>query len=418
LRGALNRRPAELAPTLPPEGAAVHDAEVGPSAVTCSEGGSDSEAASTSWVVVTHALLPNGAAHRLVQALRSRGRKVALCALPMPGADRWRAETEIDGIDQVTSLTDLPVSVPKSRFVTNPASAVRFARRLVTAGIQRPVLVGCDPLSYLEGLAALRIAGIRPAVKVVWFVDWSAQRLERRLEGAVYRRAVRLAARRADVVCAISAAAAQAINEAAPSRRDRRPVRVLPNLPLAFSDGPPWELRARRVVSMGGLRPEHGTQLLVAVATMLLGDGTASGFDVLGDGPLARTVTRAAEHLPGLQVHGLVQRTDALGHILHRARVGLGIYSPDFPMFDFGDSLKTKDYLAAGIIVVTTIPTAVADGQILVAPFDAQGIADTVRTALSRPPPPRGTHPLLEEGAHALESLLAEVDGLSTSACS
>ncbi len=369
-----------------------------------------------SWVVVTHALLPNGPAHRLADTLRGRGLNVAFCALPMPGAERWRAESAIEGRGLVTSTTDLPLRVPMSRLATNVASAVGFARRLRRLGITRPVLVGCDPVSYLQGAAALRVVGIRPRVEVVWFVDWSAQRLERYLEGAAYRRAVQLATRRADVVCAISSAAARGIEEVASSRRQLGPVGVLPNLPMSFAGGPPWDLRAPQVVYMGGLRREHGAELLLAVTRILLGEGTASGVDVLGDGPLAGIVARAAERLPGLRFHGLVQRADAIEQILHGARVGLGLYDPSFPMFGFNDSLKTKDYLGAGLVVVTTLPTAVADSQVLVAPFDPEGVADTVRAALSGPPLALGAHPLLREGFDALDRLIAEVDRLTAGA--
>lgn len=368
------------------------------------------------WVVVTHALLPNGAAHRLVDALRGRGIKVAFCALPMPGAERWRAELVLEGRGHITSTTDLPLRVPMSRLATNVAGAIGFARHLRRLGITRPVLVGCDPVSYLQGAAALRVAGIRPAVEVAWFVDWSAQRLERRLEGAAYRRAVQLAARRADVVYAISSAAARGVEEVVSNRRRPGPVGVLPNLPMSFAGGPPMDLRAPRVVYMGGLRREHGAELLLAVTRILLGEGVASRVDVLGDGPLAGILARAAEHLPGLRFHGLVQRADAIAQILHGARVGLALYDPAFAQFDFGDSLKTKDYLAAGLMVVTTSPTALADGQILVASFAPDAVAARVRVALSARPLTVAAHPLLHEGFEALNSLIAEVDRLVAAA--
>lgn len=365
---------------------------------------------SASWVVVTHAVLPNGAAHRLVDTLRGRGLKVAICALPMPGAERWRAEEVIEGRGSITSMTDLPRRVPMSRLAANVFSAVGFGRRLRSLGITRPVLVGCDPVSYLQGAASLRAVGIRPCVEVVWFVDWSAQRFKRHLDGAVYRRVVQRAARRADVIRAISRAAARGIEEVAPDRRQAGPIAVLPNLPLSFGDGLPWNLRAPQVVYMGGLRTEHGVELLVAVARTLLAERIASGVDVLGDGPLAGLVARAAERLPGLRFHGLIENVDALEQVLHGARVGLGLYDPAFAQFGFGDSLKTKDYLAAGLMVVTTLPTARADDQILVAPFDPKAVAGTVRAALSARPLTLGPHPLLREGVEALDSLIAEVD--------
>lgn len=40
------------------------------------------------WAVVTHAVLPNGRGHRLVQALLHDGYDVAFCATPLRGASR------------------------------------------------------------------------------------------------------------------------------------------------------------------------------------------------------------------------------------------------------------------------------------------------------------------------------------------
>jgi len=69
--------------------------------------------------------------------------------------------------------------------------------------------------------------------------------------------------------------------------------------------------------------------------------------------------------------------------LLLSARVGLAIYDPDFPMFQFNDPLKERDYLAAGLRVVSTLPRGVEDPRVQRVAYSATAIVQAIARALS-----------------------------------
>jgi hypothetical protein len=211
--------------------------------------------------VVTRAVLPNGPAHRLVQALLHAGYQVAFCALPLPGASRWRAEQMLPGDAKPKIVVDKACPVPATRELRSVPDLASFAWQLRRPGHREVVLVGCDALSYLEAAAAFLSAPIRVKASAVWFVDWSAQRLQHPLSAAAYHLAARSALRVANVAAAISPEAADAVASLRP-----RPGKVLvvPNQPLDLGVGVAWGERPPSVAYVGGLSDQQGVSVLLA----------------------------------------------------------------------------------------------------------------------------------------------------------
>jgi glycosyltransferase involved in cell wall biosynthesis len=333
------------------------------------------------WVVVTHAMLPNGPSHRLVQALLHEGHDVAFCAMPLPGVSRWRAERMLPGARTPEVLVDEPRPVPPLQELHNVVDGARFAWQVAKSGCREIVLVGCDPVSFLQATAAFRSTPVRVRASAVWFVDWSAQRLLHPMTAAAYRLVTRAALRLADVTAAISPEAAEAL---ASVGRPRRNIVVLANQALHVGTGPTWDERSLSVAYVGGLSQHQGVDVLLGAAAVLGSDGVA--VDIVGDGPASRTVSEAVAGLPGVRFHGMVGDAGGLADVLLRARVGWALYDPGFPMHDFNDPLKIKDYLAAGMRVVSTLPRSVDDGVIGVAKCSVPAVVEATRQALVQPP--------------------------------
>jgi hypothetical protein len=365
------------------------------------------------WIVVTHALLPNGAAHRLAGALREHGRDVGFCAIPMPGGVRTRAERRLPRSESFDSLIDRQGGVPVWREPLSIVDFMTFGRRVHAEGRDSVVVVACDPLAYLEAIPALRIGGVKVRSDAVWFVDWSAQRLNGRLSGRAYKSIARSAARRAKVVGAITSTAAGAIAELGHSRA-REEILVLPNLPLSFDEDKTlaWDSRPKGVVYLGGLSSEHGAELLLRAALALTNAGHS--VDIAGDGPAASDFAEAAARIDGLNFHGMINDPQELATIMYRSRVGLALYDPTFPMFAYNDSLKIKDYLRAGLRVVTTFPRGVEDDSLRYSSYDVETLVSTTLGALNDPPrsDPRN-HPLIAEAVQPLLELIDRLEGTS-----
>jgi glycosyltransferase involved in cell wall biosynthesis len=359
----------------------------------------------STWVVATHVMLPNGPGHRLVQALLGEGHDVAFCAVPLPGVSRWRAERMFPGEQAPQILVDEERHVPPMRELRSAVDLTRFAWQLARSGRREVVLVGCDPVSFLEAAVAFRSTPIRVRASAAWFVDWSAQRLQRRATAAAYRLATRGALRLADVTAAISPQAADAITRVG---RPRRAIVVLANQPLRMGTGVAWSDRSRSVVYLGGLSQPQGVDVLLGAAAALAADEVA--VDIIGDGPARQAVEAAVARIPGVRFHGLVGDADLLADVLLRARVGWALYDPDFPLHRYSDSLKIKDYLAMGMRIVSTLPTSVDDGVIATAQCSVAAVVDATRQALVAAPPfEPSTHPLLVDAGHSLSAFLAAV---------
>lgn len=365
------------------------------------------------WIVFSHVLLPNGPAHRLVAWLRSNGHEVVLAALPMPGEERFRLELSVRGSSRLEILKDVDKCVPNIRYVVNPAQAFLWARQVRRRyGNSRVFLVGCDPLAFLTGKCALKLAGIKVHSQVVYFVDWSAQRLEGNISARVYRAISRLAMLRADHIKAISVSASDALTTLGDGARMVQVIEVIPNIALAPAHGPiDWFKRELRLVYFGGIRNEHGAQLLPEIAAALQACGlTGCHFDIAGDGPEVSVLKKRLDGLDGVTFHGTIEEASSLMEMAKTARVGLALYDPSYAMFAFNDPLKIKDYLSAGLRVVSTLPTSVDDGVILKAAYTVDSIVAAVKIALLEPPTFQPeTHGILLNGDLALRRLVEQV---------
>ena len=360
------------------------------------------------WVVVTHADLPNGAAHRLVGALLRAGHEVGLCALPLPGASRYRSERMLPGEPAAASLVDDPRPVPWRQELRNSLDVARFAWRVARGARRELVVVGCDPVSFLEGVAAFHMAPVRIRAAAAWFVDWSAQRLQQRSTRAAYLTATRATLRLADVVATITPASAAALSQVG---RPRHEVLVLANQPLAVGSGPSWSSRRLSVAYLGGLSDHQGAEVLVGAARALGQEGVA--VEIAGGGPAAASVAAAAPSLPNVRFHGVVEDVGQLAQLLHGSRVGWALYDPRFPMHAYSDSLKIKDYLAAGMRVVSTLPTSVDDGVVNVAGYSLAEVVEATRTALSQAPRfEPSEHPLVLGAGQSLQTFVAAVEAM------
>lgn len=358
------------------------------------------------FVIVTHALLPNGPAQRLVAALESRGHDVALCALPMLGSDRTRSERHLSGAAELTCSRDLDAPVPWSRLLRNALEVRQFLRTLKRRGWKGGPLIACDGLAFLlTYVMALGTIRLRP--RVVYFVDFSPQRLERRLEGIAYTTVTRWATSLADSSATISEEARRGFSDVI-GHEAVGAMKVIPNLPMEIRNDVAWNARPMRVVSLGGLRIEHGALLLPKIICQTWDlAGPDIEFHIAGKGPAYGTVVQHCKDLPNVTFHGTLESSSEIGALLGSARVGLALYDPSFPMFAYNSPLKIRDYLTAGLKVVTTWPAAREDESVIPVAYSANDISIGVvqALALAHEPQPK-QHKLVTEGEKALDGLL------------
>lgn len=210
----------------------------------------------------------------------------------------------------------------------------------------------------------------------------------------------------ADLIFAVSEEVRNALAELGVSRSK---VDVLPNGvdPRKF---PPRTGRGRRPLTIGfcgSLKPWHGVEVLVEAFRRALGelDEGSLRLEVVGDGPEARTLDRAALPEGSLVRHGALPHR-AARRVMASWDVGVAPYLP-LPRFYFSP-LKVLEYLATGLCVVASdlgqIRALLRRGEagVLVPPGDAASLAEAL-VSLARDP--AHARALGERGrAHVLSS--------------
>ncbi|MCK4178030.1 glycosyltransferase [Aciditerrimonas ferrireducens] len=266
------------------------------------------------------------------------------------------------------------------------------------------ILVGCDPVAFLIGNAAFKLTSSFIKKKVLWLVDFSEQRLGKHLEGFLYSRLIGEAIMIADIIAVISEFAVSALGKT--YQVSKSEVMVLSNLPLSVTDSPPWALRPNRVAYVGGLSRHQGVELLVEVCERLSLKGVE--IVVAGDGKERGWFERQIRGVPRVKYCGVIESTTELAGMLTGVRVGLALYDPGYAMYKYGDSLKVKDYLSAGVPVVSTLPTSRSDGVIRKVTYKSEAVTMATIALLSDGPNGEpGSHPLLADAETQLRHLLA-----------
>lgn len=334
------------------------------------------------WVLVSHALLPNGPADRLASFLRREGLEVGLFAFPLPGGHRFRFTRLWPGDDKPDLNINAQRPVPLWQEAISVIRLTAFALRLRRRTDNSFILIGCDPLAYAEALFIFRLCRVNVKATAVWFVDWSAQRLSGRVSGPLYRWITKYALRHSAVSAAISEEALTAIRQlfAVDLTND---LVVLPNLPLwsGATQFVPWENRPRNVVYLGGLSPVQGVNILLELADSIKQHEIT--LHIAGDGPSVELIRKATSiHGSNMRFYDLLTDPDDLAAVLNDSRVGLALYDPTYPMHGYIDSLKTKDYLSAGLRVISTRTNDADDDILRHAAFDVTEITNAILTSI------------------------------------
>lgn len=354
------------------------------------------------WIVTSHCLLPNGPAHRLVRALENQGKEVAFIGIPLLNAERSRSEKQFPRDPTPRDVIDIERHVSQREEIRSLWKLYSFAIKLKRMGITDPIVVACDPLVYLESMAVLYGINLRPQATAVWFVDWSAQRLQHYCSAVVYRALSRIAVSFSDIAASISPEAGFALQQAS---KYHESIVILPNLPLTFPNSPPWEERDRRILYTGGLSNQQGISLLVEAAKTLAEKGVQ--IDIAGDGPEREQVRNLARNMKGVRFHGIVEDHGALARLYGKARVGWALYDPSFPMNEYNDPLKIKDYLAAGMKVISSLDRTGTADSIEVIDYNSDKLVEaSLRALVSSPTINPKDHIMLDNAFSALKSFI------------
>lgn len=337
-------------------------------------------------LIVSHVELPNGTAHRLAGYLQREGIDVEFLGLPFPGNMNYH---------EISTLTERKFALrpQMNRRVSWLASVSNFFRvrnfiKSMHSDLTGIQVIACDPLSFVYIL--LSNVGCPIKKRILYFVDYSAQRFVKRLSRLLYGFLCRLAINHADYVLTTSEDALYALRLRFSQQLLSTQTFVLPNLPLPFGGDVLRDSPRHGVIYMGGLKREQGALILPAIIEAIHARYAEIPFYLLGDGPLRHDLEIQLSGDTFVHFCGLVDSVNEIEKMLQMCRIGLALYEPKPSHHStFGDPLKVKDYLYAGLCVVTTrrpIGSKMDSPFVISCPYDPIKVAQSVITLIEQEP--------------------------------
>ena len=248
------------------------------------------------------------------------------------------------------------------------------------------VFVGIDSLNASAGLALRRARKVRRTV--FWTIDYVPERFESHLLNSVYHAFDRFCVRRCDVTWNVSP-------RMEPARRERgiigpqQVVEIGANVrPRRAPADPP------QIIFVGHLLEKQGVQLALRALPTIVAEAPDVRLLVIGDGPYREALDALARELGvagAVDFGGYVDRHEEVEDRIAESVVGLAPYDPSIASFtEYADPGKVKNYLAAGIPVITTpvvhsAEELAAEGAAIVIPYDSNALATAVISILADP---------------------------------
>jgi phosphatidylinositol alpha-1,6-mannosyltransferase len=150
----------------------------------------------------------------------------------------------------------------------------------------------------------------------------------------------------------------------------------------------------KQAIFVGHLLEKQGVQLVLRAFPLVRERVSEARLVIVGDGPYRVTLASLARELgldDAVEFTGYLDRHDEVEDLIAGSAVGVAVYDPSIASFtEFADPGKIKNYLAAGIPVVTTpvihsAPELAASRAGLVVDYERSAVADALVAILGDP---------------------------------
>lgn len=250
----------------------------------------------------------------------------------------------------------------------------------------------------LNGLAALILRRLGRARRIVFFtIDYVPRRFPNRLLNELYHRLDRFCLRHADATWNVSDRIAEGRLAVRGLRPQDFPRQLTVPIGIWFDRFPrlPFDaIEENSIVYSGGLLPHQGVQLVVAALPRIVAEIPDVRFYITGIGPMEDELRglvaelRLHQHVRFL---GYLESHEDLESLLARCSLAVAMYSAELDVWSrYADPSKIKSYLAAGLAVITTDVTHIAQDISrrqcgLVLPYEVEAFAEGVTALLGDP---------------------------------
>jgi glycosyltransferase involved in cell wall biosynthesis len=250
------------------------------------------------------------------------------------------------------------------------------------------IFIGIDPLNALAGLI-LRFIG-RTKLVVYFSVDYSASRFGAPILDFLYRMLDTICAKKANEVWNVSK---RIYNLRKRQNLDKSKIIYVPNSPEfgVFKIHSHSKVRKHSIVLVSNLTESIDFELILEALKIVEKRIPDVHLDVIGDGPAYSRFMKLVEQ------NDMKGKISFLGYINHKKLeqelgkyvVGLAIYSGKDSWNYYRDSMKIREYLAAGIPVVTDSSHSASEdirnataGEVI--PLNAEALASSLIRILGK----------------------------------
>jgi glycosyltransferase involved in cell wall biosynthesis len=336
------------------------------------------------FAIVSH-ILANGPAQALEEYLFRKKYSYLFIGHPFLERSTERSFCRLSNAVGTTRelICNLPVLPAPYRY------ALDFLLTIWWACFHGPVdiLVGCGSINAFAGLVLRRMGRVR---RVVFYaIDYAPQRFRHSLLNRIHHLIERICVARCDVVWNLSSAMIEArIRDGVATRRSA------PQLVVPMGAG--FDLAKRRderprddctIAFIGHLLEKQGVQVILHALPQIVAAAPTARLLVMGTGPYESQLRQLATSL-GVQAHveftGFIRDFQVVQRRLAQSAIGIAPYldQPD-GWTKYADPGKLKDYLAAGLPIITTAVSPIARqleaaGAAIVTPPTSNAIATAV----------------------------------------
>jgi len=277
--------------------------------------------------------------------------------------------------------------VPWHRKVPEPITWTKDLVLDLLWGARTPtidIFVGIDSLNAAAGLALRRARKVRRTI--FWTIDYVPERFGNPLLNRIYHAFDRMCVRRSDVTWNVSP-------RMEPARRERGIVGPQQLVEIGANVRPPRPpADPPQLIFVGHLLEKQGVQLVLRALPAVQAAVPAVRLLVIGDGPYRPQLETLAGSLAvdgSVEFTGYVDRHEEVEERIAESVLGLAPYDPSIASFtEFADPGKVKNYLAAGVPVVTThvvhsaLKLAEEDAAIVI-PYEAEPLGEALVSMLT-----------------------------------
>lgn len=304
-------------------------------------------------VIVTHTTELFGPPHALLEYLKVAGKTVIFIAHPLTFKKGRQSTVEVWQGNCSSYKAAFPNILNWSLFnYTRDFVATLWFLAIIRFKGYLPstdLFLGYDSLSCLPGIWFGWLFGIRRLI--AYNADYSETRFQSALLNRIYTWADRYTTQKADTVWCVTGRIAALRRKQGRKAKD---VQVVSNGVSVAKIGHTGK-HDNGFVYIGNLEHEKGVDKLIAA----IAQSPTQQLTVYGDGPELPNLRKLAESL-GLKerVHFAGKKSNAtLLQELSNYRVGIALYNQLEAYVQYCDSLKVKEYLAAGLpVIMTDVP--------------------------------------------------------------